>query len=151
MNRASNENQTHLCRVANNYTTRGEKAIEKGRKLYFVYMYIYWMEAFVVYLSCVEFYGISTIQGYLMPNPLYTYILNIYRIWFGRVLWHINHCRLFNAKSFLYIYIRYIWFGLVGFYGISTIVCYLMPNPLYTYILNIYDLVWLGFMAYQLL
>ncbi len=28
-------------------------------------------------------------------------------------------------------------FGLVGFYGISTIVGYLMPNPLYTYILNI--------------
>ena len=28
-------------------------------------------------------------------------------IWF---LWHINHCRLFNAKSFLYTYIRYIWF-----------------------------------------
>ena len=26
---------------------------------------------------------------------------------------------------------------------------YLMRNPLYTYILNIYDLVWLGFMAYQ--
>ena len=44
-----------------------------------------------------------------------------------------------------------IWFGLVWFYGISTIVGYLMPNPLYTYILNIYDLVWLDFMAYQLL
>ena len=29
------------------------------------------------------------------------------------------------------------WFGLVGFYGISTIVGYLIPNPLYTYILNI--------------
>ena len=28
---------------------------------------------------------------------------------------------------------------LFGFYGISTIVGYLMPNPLYTYILNIYD------------
>ena len=42
-----------------------------------------------------------------------------------------------------------VWFGLVWFYGISTIVGYLMPNPLYTYILNIYDLVWLGFMAYQ--
>ena len=41
------------------------------------------------------------------------------------------------------------WFGLVGFYGISTIVGYLMPNPLYTYILNIYDLVWLCLMAYQ--
>ena len=56
-----------------------------------------------------------------MPNPVYTYILNIYDI----------------------------WFGLVGFCGISTIVGYSMPNPLYTYILNIYDLVWLAFMAYQ--
>ena len=26
---------------------------------------------------------------------------------------------------------KYIGFGLVGFYGISTIVGYLMPNPLY--------------------
>ena len=54
-------------------------------------------------------------------------------IWFGWVLWHINHCRLFNAKSSLYIYIKYIWFGLVWFNGISTIVGYLMPNHLYTY------------------
>ena len=66
---------------------------------------------------------------------------------FGWVLWHINHCRLFNAKSSLYIYIKYIWFGLVGFYGISTIVAYLMPSHLYTYILNIYNLVWLVFMV----
>ena len=44
----------------------------------------------------------------------------------------------------MHSYIKYIWFGLVGFYGISTIVGYLMPNPLYTYILNIYDLVGLG-------
>ena len=101
-------------------------------------------------------------------------------IWFGWVLWHINQGRLFNAKSSLHIYIKYILFGLVGFYGISTIVsylmpnnfytyikyigfdlvgfygistiaAYLMPNPLYTCISNIYDLVWLGFMAYQLL
>ena len=27
--------------------------------------------------------------------------------------------------------------GLLWFYGISTIVCYLMPNPVFTYILNI--------------
>ena len=47
------------------------------------------------------------------------------------------------------MHIKYIGFGLVGFYGISTIVGYLMPNSLYTYILNIYDLVWLGFMAYK--
>ena len=39
-------------------------------------------------------------------------------------------------------------FVFVGFYGISTIVVYLMLNPFYTYILNIYDFVWLGFMEY---
>ena len=54
-----------------------------------------------------------------MPNPIYTYILNIYDL---------------------------VW---LFFYGISIIVGYLMPNPIYAYILNIYDLVWLGFMAYQ--
>ena len=27
---------------------------------------------------------------------------------FGLVLWHITHCRLFNAESFLYIYIEYL-------------------------------------------
>ena len=41
-----------------------------------------------------------------------------------------------------------IWLDLIWFYGISTIVDYLMPNSDYTYILNIYDLVGLGFMAY---
>ena len=70
-------------------------------------------------------------------------------IWFGWVLCGINRCRLCNAKSSLYIYIKYIGFGLDCFYGISTIVGYLMPNPLYTYTLDIYDLVWLGFMGYQ--
>ena len=29
---------------------------------------------------------------------------------------------------------------LVIFYGVLTIVGYLMPNPVYTYIMNIYDL-----------
>ena len=37
----------------------------------------------------------------------------------------------------------------VWFHGISIIVGYLMPNPLYTYILNTYNLVLFGFMAYQ--
>ena len=60
-----------------------------------------------VWFDLVGFYGISTFVGYLMPNPLYTYIF------------------------------KDIGFGLVVFYGISTIVSYLMPNPLYTYILNI--------------
>ena len=43
--------------------------------------------------------------------------------------------------------IHFYW--LVCFYGISTIVGYLMSNPLYIYILNIYDFVELGFMVYQ--
>ena len=34
----------------------------------------------------------------------------------------------------------HIWFGLVVFYGISTTVGYLMPNPVFRYILHIYDL-----------
>ena len=29
-----------------------------------------------------------------------------------------------------------VWFGLVWFYGIPTIVGYLMSNPFYTYVLN---------------
>ena len=100
-----------------------------------------------IWFGLVGLYGISTIVGYLMPYPLYTYILNIYDlVWLGFMVY--QPLWLFYAKSSLYIYIKYIWFGLVGFYGISTIVGYLMPNPLYTSILNIYDLVWLGFMAY---
>ncbi len=67
-------------------------------------------------------------------SSLYIYI------WFGWILWHINECRLFNAKSSLYIYIKSVGFGLVRFKGISTIVGYLMPSSLYTYILEIYDL-----------
>ena len=42
-------------------------------------------------------------------------------------------------------------FGLVwfGFMGYQPLYSYLMPNPLYTFILNIYDFVWFSFMAYQ--
>ena len=54
-----------------------------------------------------------------------------------------------NHVNTIYLYNKYIGLGLVWFYGISTSAGYLMPNPFYTYILNIYDLVWLGFMAYQ--
>ena len=28
-------------------------------------------------------------------------------IWFDWISWHINHCRLFNVKSYLYIYIKH--------------------------------------------
>ena len=105
--------------------------------------------------SFVWFYGISNIVGYLMTNPLYTYAIYIYiyiyMIWFCLVIWHIKHCWLLNAESSLNICMKYIWFGFVWLYGISNNVGYLMPNSLYTYVLNIYDLVFFGFMAYQTL
>ena len=41
-------------------------------------------------------------------------------------------CRHTHRKGMKYE----IWFGLVGFYDISTIVGYLMPNPAFTNILN---------------
>ena len=53
-------------------------------------------------IAMVWFYGISTITGYLMPNPLYTYILSI-------------------------------WFGLVAYQSLKG---YLMRNPVFTYISN---------------
>ena len=81
----------------------------------YLYMFLYERTS----NGLVGFYGILTVVGYLMPNPLYTYILNM------------------------------IWFGMVWFYDISTILSYLMSNPLYTYILNIQDLDGLGFRAYQ--
>ena len=104
----------------------------------YIYIYIYTY----IWFGLFGFYGISNIVGYLMSNPLYIYIYQIYMIWFVQVLWHINHWGLFNAKSslYIYIYIRYIWFGLFGFYGISTIVGYLMSNPLYIYI----KYIWFG-------
>ena len=41
----------------------------------------------------------------LMPHVLFVSGFGL--VWFGLVLWYINHCRSFNAKSFLYIYIKY--------------------------------------------
>ena len=60
----------------------------------------------------VVFYSILTLVGYLMPNPIYTYILN-------------------RKENGLFVPN---WLAM--FYGISTLVGYLMPNPIYTYILN---------------
>ena len=62
------------------------------------------------FFVCGLFYFDNQIArlGYLMLNPLYIYIYQIYRMCFGWVLWHINHCRLFKGKFLLYIYIKYI-------------------------------------------
>ena len=58
-------------------------------------------------LVVLGFYDMSTFVGYLMPNPFFTYILDIYDLVRQCFSGHINHCRLFNAKSSLYIYIEY--------------------------------------------
>ena len=36
-------------------------------------------------------------------------------IYFVLVLWYVNHGRVFNDEYSLYVYIRYIGFGLLGF------------------------------------
>ena len=59
-------------------------------------------------------------------------------IWFGWVLCHINHCRLFNTKFSLNMYIKYKGFGSVQFNGIQTTVGYLMPHLVNTFIKYIY-------------
>ena len=122
------------CRVFN---------AKKTKTTLYIYIKYIWFD-----LVC--FYGISIAGKKIMPNPFYTYISNI---GFGFVLWHNNNWRIFNTKSSLYKHIKYIWFclvcfGLVWFYGISTIIGYIIPNPFYTYILDIwFGLIW--FMAYQ--
>ena len=60
----------------------------------------------------------------------------------GLVLWHVNHFRLFYAKPFYTVILKVVWSSFVWFYGILIIVGYLMPNPLYTYLLYIY--IWFG-------
>ena len=68
-------------------------------------------------------------------NFFFIHICEIYEIWFGLVLWHISHSKLFKAKFFLYIYVKYIGFGLVWFYGISAIVgCLIRIISLYIYV-----------------
>ena len=54
----------------------------------------------------------------------------------------VGHLMTNPAYTYIYIY------DLVWFYGILTIVVHLMLYPPHAYTLNIYDLVWLGFMAY---
>ena len=72
--------------------------------------------------------------------------------------------RFISAPNFWWfglVWFGWFWFGFVGlglvsfrwvgFYGISSTVGHLKPNPLYTCVLNIYDFVWLSRIACQLL
>ena len=73
----------------------------------------------------------------------------MYEIWPGWALCH-NHCRLFDAKYFSYIYIKYRGLGLVClfvclfvgwiFIAYQPVMSYFMPKPVHLYISNIYEL-----------
>ena len=60
--------------------------------------------------------------------------------------WEISNCYIalwgeiqkYQESNFFFILqfkTQYIWFGLVMFYGISTLVDYSMPDPVYTYMI----------------
>ena len=69
---------------------------------------------YFVIIIFVKFFLISWLVGwlfcfmpyqhfsdYLMPNQVIL-IKNLFKyglVWFGLILWHLNHCRLFNTKS----------------------------------------------------
>ena len=72
----------------------------------------------MIWFALLWFYGISTMVGNLMLNPLHKYISNIN--------------------------------DLVEFYVISAMVGYLMPNTLNKHMLNIYDLVRFGLVWFGL-
>ena len=64
------------------------------------------------------------------------------------ILWYVKPLLSYLIPKSFFFFLQ-LYSRLVGLYGISTIVGYLISNPLYTYILNIHNLVWLDFMAYQ--
>ena len=90
------------------------------------------------------FYAFRLRNTFITLSYLFIYLfifgIVVSEDWLGSFLWHNNYCMLFTAKSSLYTYTKYIRFGLVGFYGILTLVGNLMPNTHYTYIFNKYDL-----------
>ena len=45
-----------------------------------------------------------------------------------------NVSKVNSTVEIIPVILLLVWFGFFWFYGISTIVGYLMPNPLYTYI-----------------
>ena len=64
-------------------------------------MYIYFWTGIYIYIYIV-LYAFPSVKR---PCQL-KYHVN--KRWYRLVLWHINHCRLFNSKSSSYIYIKYI-------------------------------------------
>ena len=88
----------------------------------------------------------ASTQSSMLASPLPPFVLGTYSLPISSL-----GCEalcidiIFLVLWTIYIY-DLVW---LGFYGISTIIGYFMPDPHDTYKLNIYDLVWLTFMAYQ--
>ena len=76
-------------------------------------------------------------ENFLSPWPNFNLLHDSQGITFptqtSLVLYFFCDCLMYS------LIVGLVWFGLVWFYGISTIVGYLMPNPFYTFILNIHD------------
>ena len=82
------------------------------------------------YVLAVELYGLLQMfvvignlrilnrSIYLISQGRFFSFIGQYQDWIGlvRFLWHTNHCRLFNANPFLFLYIKYTWFGWLRFY-----------------------------------
>ena len=71
-----------------NLTNEYQVLMLKSKVVYFTFLNIIFcltkyamirvIKSFEAFVYClIEFYGISIIVGYLMPNPIFTYILNI--------------------------------------------------------------------------
>ena len=88
-----------------------------------IYIYIYIYIYFFLFISCLLSFFILYFYFFISQACFLSYILSsifiyIYMlVWLGWVLWHFKHCRLFNAKSSLYIYTKYIGFSLGGLNG----------------------------------
>ena len=76
-----------------------------------VYVYIYIYAHTSIYPSIFQGQSSWCLKYWITAsNPNRTITLELIPlVWFGWVLWHINHCRLFNAKSCFYKYILNIW------------------------------------------
>ena len=131
-----------LTRIAVILSALKNNSVSKSKCFFFFFFFFFILLLFIVVTSIIKNTIKSFRSGWVLWHINHCRLFNVKSslyiyiryIGFGWVGFygHINHCWLFNAKSSLYIYIKYIWFGLVQFYGISTIVGYLMPNPVFT-------------------
>ena len=74
-------------------------------------------------ISFVRFYGLSSIFGYLMPNPVYTYELNIYDLY----KYFVDNIFV-NEPEVIFCALLNVFF--FGFNGISTFVDFFNANAI---------------------